>query len=201
MINFRKDYFDFFEENTIIPSTRRVFLYLLLSACDTLRGPDDDDGDNGNGDTEETTDNDDESNGDIDVIDDDWYTNRLRMERNATVTSIASPDEDTGWAVVRDRQVLRTEDDGETWEDQEVDGVFFVDFYDISMLDRNTGYIAGSNGTILTTDNGGDTWEELETDIDIDLRTIELLDANTGYAAGEDGTVLTTSDSDEGIRV
>lgn len=100
-----------------------------------------------------------------------------------------------GVVVVGERgHVLLSEDQGRTWEQQEVPtratltSVFFVD--------TANGWAAGHDGVILMTQDGGRHWEQVHADPEDGRPILDLWfhDQEQGYAVGAYGLFLMTED-------
>lgn len=93
--------------------------------------------------------------------------------------------------------ILRSEDNGRSWQQAEVPtratltGVFFHD--------KNLGWAVGHGQTILKTTDGGKTWELVHapTDAESPLLDVWFADSRHGYAVGAYGTFLATGDGGE----
>ncbi len=88
--------------------------------------------------------------------------------------------------------IVKTSNNGQTWESLKVTG----DFLDIFFSSSNVGYTAGLFGGITKTEDGGMTWKSQQTQlpIDINLYSIHCVDDTTCIAVGDSGTVIKTSD-------
>ncbi|PLX80889.1 MAG: hypothetical protein C0616_06660 [Desulfuromonas sp.] len=99
-----------------------------------------------------------------------------------------------GVAVGERGHVLRSEDDGQNWEQVKVPtratltGVFF--------LDRNRGWIVGHDQVILRTVNGGKSWSLIYSapQQESPLLDVWFADAEHGFAVGAYGRYLETRD-------
>jgi len=92
--------------------------------------------------------------------------------------------------------VLKTTDDGNTWERQEVGS---DNFKGIHAVTGKEAWTCGYNGSIYHTTNGGEDWERKRNGNRLDLpryhlESILFLDALNGYAVGEEGAVIYTDD-------
>jgi len=92
--------------------------------------------------------------------------------------------------------VLKTEDGGDSWVLQNIQGDFFRS---ISAVDPLHVWIAGYNGSIIHTDDGGQHWEKQRNGDDpflakYRLRAIVFKNLDTGYAAGDKGLIVKTTD-------
>ncbi len=94
---------------------------------------------------------------------------------------------------------MRTTDNGETWQRQEVGKDNFKGLFALSSTDVWT---CGFNGSIYHTTNGGADWQRMRNGNDLTipryhLESILFTDAQHGYAVGEQGVVIYTDDGGE----
>ena len=92
--------------------------------------------------------------------------------------------------------VLRSDDQGKTWNQLDVEGDFFQE---MQFLDANTGYMVGSTGSVLKTTDGGQNWNFVRkgnswTLSDAPFKALFFLDEAIGYLAGDRGTLWLTKD-------
>lgn len=93
--------------------------------------------------------------------------------------------------------ILRSEDNGRSWQQAEVPtratltGVFFHD--------KDLGWAVGHDQTILKTTDGGKVWKLVHapTDAESPLLDVWFADSRHGYAVGAYGTFLATGDGGE----
>jgi photosystem II stability/assembly factor-like uncharacterized protein len=121
------------------------------------------------------------------------------------------------WAVGPRGMILRSSDDGATWQDHSLGKDITLNA--VTFVDDREGWIVGEFGTILQTTDGGETWERSE-DIeglppyaedvseevalrlgipplskdDLYLFDVAFVTPDTGYVVGAGGFVLTTVD-------
>ncbi|MBE0504612.1 MAG: sialidase [Desulfuromonadales bacterium] len=96
--------------------------------------------------------------------------------------------------------ILRSEDNGRSWQQAEVPtratltGVFFHD--------KDIGWAVGHDQTILKTTDGGKVWKLVHapTDAESPLLDVWFADSRNGYAVGAYGTFLETGDGGESWR-
>lgn len=93
-------------------------------------------------------------------------------------------DANTGWAVAGGGTVLHTEDGGETWTDQNLEGDALL--IDVDFVNDQTGWAAATNtNSIYYTTNGGATWSESGPfEDDITIQAISFTDEHHGWAFG-----------------
>jgi photosystem II stability/assembly factor-like uncharacterized protein len=92
--------------------------------------------------------------------------------------------------------VLRTDDGGNQWDIQHINGDNFTGCYG---KDPQTVWVCGYNGSIFKTTDGGIHWQRLRNGNDLLLPRYKLLDMlflddDHGYAVGENGLVIYTDD-------
>jgi photosystem II stability/assembly factor-like uncharacterized protein len=109
------------------------------------------------------------------------------------------------WAVGSGGILLRSSDDGETWEEKQLGSPEQV-FSSISFPDKDNGWVVGSRGTILHTQDGGASWKKIEklysknsqtcssSSLNVYYTRVFFLDLQHGWITGETGTVLVTTD-------
>ncbi|HEV8152428.1 MAG TPA: hypothetical protein VGP78_05825 [Solirubrobacteraceae bacterium] len=107
-------------------------------------------------------------------------------------------DERTGYLVLTDGTVLRTDDDGQTFSQRTaLPGTRAQGGQarpaDIVFLTPDTGIAATSDGRLHRTTDGGTSWA-LVSATDRAVREIAFVDATTGYAAGDGSLLLRTTD-------
>ena len=106
--------------------------------------------------------------------------------------------ERTGYLVLTDGTVLRTDDDGETFSQRTaLPGTRAQGGQarptDVVFTTPDTGVAATSDGRLHRTTDGGTSWA-LVSSTDRAVREIAFVDATTGYAAGEGSLLLRTTD-------
>jgi hypothetical protein len=111
---------------------------------------------------------------------------------------IVFTDVNIGTAVGRSGTILRTIDDGATWDS--LSSGTTNDLWDVSFTDANTGTIvAGSgfggdhNGEILRTTDGGATWVTQLAGYPSGFHGVSFTDIDTGTVVGNDGTIFRTT--------
>ncbi len=101
----------------------------------------------------------------------------------------AAPGSDGLWWVVGEAgTVLRSDDDGESWE-QGTAGVE-ADLFAVDFLDDSTGLAVGAHGAAVLTRDGGESWEDVSTGLDLFLGGVRFVDDGRAVVAGEGGTVM-----------
>ena len=117
---------------------------------------------------------------------------------NYWLSDLSLPDENTIFVVGQSGQILKSNDAGVSWQQQNsnttetLNAVFF--------LNASTGFVVGDNQTILKTTNGGNNWVRQVSPQTRHLYSAYFKDLNTGYIASYDWGVdsctvlLTTTD-------
>ncbi len=86
----------------------------------------------------------------------------------STLTSVFFINDQTGWAVGHDTNILRTDDGGENWllqytapvPDDPSQPLDERPLFDITFINKNIGFSVGAYGIFLSTTNGGSDWNE-----------------------------------------
>lgn len=98
---------------------------------------------------------------------------------------------DVGFAVGEFGAIIKTTDEGNTWEDKS--------FQTEKTLLRVNGIgdniiIVGVDGIILRSSDAGNNWEQIESGTDANLWKIEMLNDSIGWVCGVGATLLKTTD-------
>ncbi|MDP2243953.1 YCF48-related protein [Pseudomonas sp.] len=98
---------------------------------------------------------------------------QAKVPTRQMLTALFFVDDQHGWAVGHDAQILASNDGGVTWvkqfEDlQREEGSPFLDVW---FQDVNTGFVVGAYGALFTTNDGGKRWEDVS----------DRLDSEDGY--------------------
>ena len=107
------------------------------------------------------------------------------------ISSIAFPNESTGFASGWSSTILKTTNGGTNW-------IFLsspvsASYSSIFFVDVNTGWLVGSEGTIIKTTNSGVSWQIQLSNTSTLLMLTNFVDAQTGYAVGYSGVIVKTS--------
>ena len=108
------------------------------------------------------------------------------------IYSLSFANENTGWAVGECGTVLKTEDGGETWQEQESQTTAWLE--SAFFINEQIGWAVGWNGFIMKTDDGGINWQIQNSGTQETLYDIYFVDELKGWASGGDKTVLKTID-------
>ena len=114
------------------------------------------------------------------------------LPNDALLYGLSFVDENTGWLSGEWGTILRTQDGGKTWT-QENSGTE-VTLFGIGFADKQNGVAVGIDATILRTEDGGVTWKPMSSPFQDRAYYEVALSGQTGWIAGNQGTVLVTSD-------
>jgi len=92
--------------------------------------------------------------------------------------------------VVVDSLLMRTEDEGETWQKMTVPTkteLFHMDFNG-----NSHGWIVGDGGVILASNDEGRTWTKQSSGTSMPLYSVDFRDDKEGYAVGKSGAIVRT---------
>jgi len=120
-----------------------------------------------------------------------------RSVTSSELTSAFFTSKKNGWAVGWDGAIIKSTDEGITWQLQEsntsypLNGVFFSDSLN--------GVACGYGSTMLKTTDGGERWEKILLDsAEMNLISFYFVDSKTGYCCGRDknykGVIMITKD-------
>lgn len=96
---------------------------------------------------------------------------QAKVPTKQMLTSVFFVDDQHGWAVGHDAQILASKDGGATWVKQFEDLEREAPLLSIWFKDLNNGYAVGAYGALLETTDGGANWEDVS----------ERLDNEDGY--------------------
>lgn len=102
--------------------------------------------------------------GHILISEDGKEWNQQEVPTRAGLISVNFPSANVGYAVGKDKTVLKTTDGGKTWDlinhDPAYDAVAGAEYRRAVFFDENNGYITGAFGTFLSTTDGGKTFND-----------------------------------------
>lgn len=123
----------------------------------------------------------------------DWQWNEILFDRE--LKAVAITDSSTAF-VVGNGIVLKTIDQGISWNAIEIAGDMFTD---IQFVNDKVGYILGYSGLLFKTTNGGKNWQQIKIQKGRIINrgyfnTLHFYTENDGFIAGNDGVILKTTD-------
>ena len=133
------------------------------------------------------------------------HNERLIRDHEYNLYGVANTPPGNIWAVGSGGVMLRSEDDGETWKEIQLDGPEQV-YSSICFPDKDHGWVVGTRGTILHTEDGGTNWKKVDRlystkdktcsseNLKIYFTRVFFKDVQHGWIVGESGTVLLTTD-------
>ncbi len=120
-------------------------------------------------------------------------------------------DQKTGWIVGEFGKILKTEDGGQSWKEQQqsliggeiVDALGLPTFFGAHFDDARRGYAAGLDGKIARTVDGGAKWmfDDVGTELTVPLFELQTFPDGSGWAVGSAGEVLRKAGLDEDWQV
>ncbi|MEM6344745.1 MAG: YCF48-related protein, partial [Bacteroidota bacterium] len=121
---------------------------------------------------------------------DSWDFTEARRE---FFSALAFPTEQLGYAVGRTGTIMKTTDQGETWERLR-NGNLATNpahrYHDVSFIDPENGYVVGDKGLIFRTQDGGQTWQRIKLDIKADWWQVQMLGGGKTLVCGTAGKIL-----------
>jgi photosystem II stability/assembly factor-like uncharacterized protein len=113
--------------------------------------------------------------------------------------AVAFADKLRGFAVGEKGIILRTDDGGLTWKDQE--SSVKTNLFAISVASRDDILIAGDQGRVLASRDGGLTWETQPTITSSPLFAVAYRGGANAWVAGRGGAILRRSESLATVRI
>lgn len=111
-------------------------------------------------------------------------------KRGVVVGSVLNRNDD-----VVDSLVMKTEDEGQTWQRIHVPSK--TELFHLDFVGSNRGWIVGDKGVILATKNGGNSWQPQTSGTERALYNVDFRDDKAGYAVGGRGTILRSENGGE----
>lgn len=105
---------------------------------------------------------------------------------------------DTGWFVGENGKIVKTEDGGLTWIEQ--NSTTIQDLQDVYFVDSQNGWAVGNIKVVLHTTDGGATWtlqsvpNSTIVGQNYDFRSVWFVDNSNGFVCGKLGQIIRTSD-------
>lgn len=123
---------------------------------------------------------------------------QAKVPTRQMLTSVFFVDDQHGWAVGHDAQILASKDGGLTWDKQFEDLEREAPLLDIWFKDLQTGYAVGAYGALLETTDGGENWEDVSDRMDNEdgyhLNAITAVKDSGLFAVGELGGMFRSPD-------
>ena len=91
---------------------------------------------------------------------------QARVPTRQLLTAATFVDDQYGWVVGHDAQILATRDGGATWQKQFEDLEREAPLLDVWFQNRQHGLAVGAYGALLETHDGGQTWEDVSDRLD-----------------------------------
>ncbi|UTW09969.1 hypothetical protein KDW96_20005 [Pseudomonas benzenivorans] len=91
---------------------------------------------------------------------------QAKVPTRQLLTAVFFVDDQHGWAVGHDAQILASSDGGATWVKQFEDREREAPLLDVWFQDRNNGFAVGAYGALLQTQDGGANWEDVSERMD-----------------------------------
>jgi photosystem II stability/assembly factor-like uncharacterized protein len=123
---------------------------------------------------------------------------QAKVPTKQLLTAVFFVDDQHGWAVGHDAQILASSDGGATWVKQFEDLEREAPLLDVWFKDRNSGYAVGAYGALLETTDGGANWEDVSDRMDNEdgyhLNAITEVKDSGLFAVGEQGAMFRSLD-------
>ncbi|WP_414705854.1 WD40/YVTN/BNR-like repeat-containing protein [Pseudomonas sp.] len=123
---------------------------------------------------------------------------QAKVPTRQLLTAVYFVDEQHGWAVGHDAQILASRDGGATWSKQFEDLKREAPLLDVWFKDTQTGIAVGAYGALLETTDGGQHWEDISDRLDNEdqyhLNGITQVKDSGLFIVGEMGSMFRSSD-------
>lgn len=123
---------------------------------------------------------------------------QAKVPTRQMITAVFFVDDQHGWAVGHDAQILASSDGGATWVKQFEDLEREAPLLDVWFKDRNTGFAVGAYGALLETTDGGATWADVSDRLDNEdgyhLNAIVAVKDSGLFIVGELGGMFRSAD-------
>lgn len=123
---------------------------------------------------------------------------QAKVPTRQLLTSVYFVDDQHGWAVGHDAQILASSDGGATWVKQFEDLKREAPLLDVWFKDTQNGIAVGAYGALLETTDGGQHWEDISERIDNEdqyhLNGIALVKDAGLFIVGEMGSMFRSPD-------
>jgi photosystem II stability/assembly factor-like uncharacterized protein len=126
---------------------------------------------------------------------------QAKVPSRQLLTAVYFVDQNHGWAVGHDAQILASSDGGASWVKQFEDLAREAPLLDVWFKDASLGFAVGAYGTLLTTLDGGQHWEDVSDRIDNEdqyhLNGITHVQDSGLFVVGEAGAMFRSADDGE----
>lgn len=123
---------------------------------------------------------------------------QARVPTRQLLTALYFVDDQHGWAVGHDAQILATDDGGANWELQYEDLEREAPLLDVWFHDASHGFAVGAYGALLETNDGGKSWSDASDRLDNEdgyhLNGITAVKDSGLFIVGEAGTMFRSAD-------
>lgn len=123
---------------------------------------------------------------------------QAKVPTRQLLTAVYFVDDQHGWAVGHDAQILASADGGETWHKQFEDLKREAPLLDVWFKDLSTGIAVGAYGALLETNDGGQHWEDIGDRLDNEdqyhLNGIAYVKNAGLFIVGEMGSMFRSAD-------
>lgn len=123
---------------------------------------------------------------------------QAKVPTKQMLTAVFFVDDQHGWVVGHDAQILATTDGGQTWSKQFEDREREAPLLDVWFKDLQTGYAVGAYGALLETTDGGANWEDVSDRMDNEdgyhLNAIVAVKDSGLFVVGELGGMFRSAD-------
>ncbi|MGN2435790.1 WD40/YVTN/BNR-like repeat-containing protein [Pseudomonas syringae] len=123
---------------------------------------------------------------------------QARVPTRQLLTAVFFVDEQHGWAVGHDAQILASSDGGKSWDKQFEDLKREAPLLDVWFKDLNNGFAIGAYGALLNTSDGGQHWQDVSDRLDNEdqyhLNGIAQIKDAGLFIVGEAGSMFRSSD-------
>ncbi|MDX9668601.1 YCF48-related protein [Pseudomonas sp. P5_152] len=123
---------------------------------------------------------------------------QAKVPSRQLLTSVFFVDDQHGWAVGHDAQILASADGGVTWTKQFEDLKREAPLLDVWFKDASNGFAVGAYGALLETTDAGKTWEDVSDRLDNEdqyhLNAIAAVKDAGLFIVGEQGSMFRSAD-------
>jgi len=108
-------------------------------------------------------------------------------------SALSFPTADLGYAVGRTGSILRTTDQGESWERLRNGNLATLPahrYHDVCFIDAENGYVVGDKGLVMRTRDGGESWQKFKLGTESDWWHVEMMQSGESVLCGTNGNIL-----------